>query len=126
MGEYVVKMRGVIVGRAALAASDPASGVLTGPFRPGLGWDLVEPIFRLYAEATPGGAAGAAGATDEAKLARFFKARDALGLELHDARGAVMPTRAIMVYDFRREAGRDALELEVIAGAGWDWGGRRG
>ena len=114
--EFVVKMRGVIVGRAALAPSAPETGVLTGPFRPGLGYDLVQPVFRLYAEAVPrdGG-----GATDEAKLARFFKARDALALELHDARGRLMPTRAIMIYDATEESGPDALELEVIAGAGW-------
>jgi hypothetical protein len=60
---------GVIVGRSN---SEPRRGrrSASGAFRPGLGYDLVEPIFSLY---------GVAGSDEEA-LARYRKSRDALRL----------------------------------------------
>jgi hypothetical protein len=77
---YTVRLRGIIVGRAELAAVDPATGARAGAFRPGPGYDLVEPLFQL-------------------RGTRFEQAMRALGLELLDDRGAVVPTRSIDIRD---------------------------
>ena len=98
---YTLRLRGVIVGRSDLEDADPsrdrARGIARGRFRPSIGYDLVQPIFQLYAEAvpTPGGAVA-----DDAKLERFTRARDALGLELVDATGRAAGTRSILVLDY--------------------------
>jgi hypothetical protein len=107
---YTVRMRGVTVGWSDLEQTDDGAGVATGAFRPGPGYDLVQPIFRLYAEAVP---RGASTATDEAKLARYHAARERLGLTLHGPRGGAIPTAALHVYDYTSEAGADALRLEA-------------
>jgi hypothetical protein len=107
---YVVHMRGVIIGRSDLERTSP-SGARAGRFHPGPGYDLVQPVFRLFAEATT---AGSGETVDAAKLARYTKARDALLLELRDAAGRALATRSIRIVDRVAELGSDALELEVI------------
>ena len=77
---YTVRLRGIIVGRAELAASDPATGLRSGAFRPGPGFDLVEPLFQLSGP-------------------RFNQAMQALKLELLDNTGTVVPTRSIDIRD---------------------------
>jgi hypothetical protein len=77
---YTVRLRGIIVGRADLAAADPASGARAGAFRPGPGYELVEPLFDL-------------------RGTRYEEAMLALGLELLDDRGIVVPTRSIDIRD---------------------------
>jgi hypothetical protein len=77
---YTVRLRGIIVGRADLAESDPSTGARSGTFKPGPGYDLVEPLFQL-------------------RGTRFEQAMRALGLELLDDRGAVVPTRSIDIRD---------------------------
>jgi hypothetical protein len=76
---FTVKLRGIIVGRAQLASPD-ASGVRSGAFRPGPGFDLVEPLFQLNGP-------------------RYLQAMQALRLELLDETGAVVPTRSIDIRD---------------------------
>ena len=61
-------MSGVIVGRSELETRDESRHRASGVFRPGLGYELVQPIFDLLQ--------GAAGDADA--LARYRKARDAL------------------------------------------------
>ena len=77
---FTVRLRGIIVGRAELAASDPATGLRSGAFRPGPGFDLVEPLFLLTGQ-------------------RFQQAMQALKLELLDDKGSVVPTRSIDIRD---------------------------
>jgi len=77
---FTVRLRGIIVGRAELAASDPATGLRSGAFRPGPGFDLVEPLFHLSGQ-------------------RFEQAMQALKLELLDHMGTVVPTRSIDIRD---------------------------
>lgn len=77
---YTVRLRGIIVGRADLAAPDPDTGARSGAFKPGPGYDLVEPIFLLTGT-------------------RFDHAMRALRLELLDERGDVVPTRSIAIRD---------------------------
>ena len=104
---YTVRMRGVIVGRSDLERSDAAEGRRAGAFRPGPGYDLVQPVFRLHAEATDGSAGDV---TDPIKLDRYYRARDALRLELVDSAGKTIPTSSIHIID----RGTPAIELEVI------------
>ena len=108
---YVLKLRGVIVGRSELERADPGMGIRAGVFRPGLGYELVQPIFRLFAEATPmpGGEP-----LDQIKLARYLDARDKLPLELVDARGRTIKTAAIHIADYSEKRGPDAMSLDVL------------
>ena len=75
---FTLTMSGVIVGRSDLERRDPATRVARGVFRPGLGYDLAQPVFSLYENA--GG--------DEAALGRYHRAREALQLQLTDPAGA--------------------------------------
>lgn len=123
---FTVRMRGVTVGWSSLEHLDDGMGVAHGAFRPADGYDLVEPIFRLYAEAVGDPPREPA---DEAKLARYFAARDRLGLTLHAPNGSVVPTGWIDIHDFRPEGGDDAIEImaQLLDQDAW-WsavGGRR-
>lgn len=108
---YTLKMRGVIVGRSSLERADASTRVATGAFRPGLGYDLVQPVFRLYAEAVPDPDAPP---VDDEKLERFRAAAGRLGLELFDREGRRVETSSIHVFDYVVERGSDALVLEVV------------
>lgn len=79
---YVLKLRDVIVGRSDLAERDRGSRVARGAFRPGLGWDLVEPIFGL--------ADGANGGVSNEQRARYQRARDTLALALYAPDGVLV------------------------------------
>ena len=97
---FTVTMSGVIVGRSDLETRNEADRIVSGVFRPGLGYDLAQPVFELYLgrDASP-----------EA-LARYRKARDALQLQLTDSAGTLVTVRELYI---RRESGPrlDAREL---------------
>lgn len=107
---HTVKFHGVVVGWSDLEQIEPDLGRAHGRFRPGLGYELVQPIFRLYAEAVP---RADDAERDEAKLERYYKSRDALKLELVDATGRVIPTSAIHIVDYRGDDMGDC-ELDVL------------
>ncbi|MDQ6828660.1 MAG: hypothetical protein M3081_07320 [Gemmatimonadota bacterium] len=102
---YTVRMHGVSIGFSSLSEADAASRVARGDFRAGLGFELVQPIFRLYAEAMP---RGASEPNDRAKLQRFQRARQALALELVSPAGRVLETESILILDYD-----DGRELEA-------------
>jgi len=77
---FTVRLRGIIVGRAHLDSPDPSTGLRSGAFRPGPGYDLVEPLFQLRGQ-------------------RYQQAMQALRLELLDEKGVVVPTRSIDIRD---------------------------
>lgn len=106
---HTVKLRDVVVGHSDLESVDVSLGRAWGNFRPGLGYELVQPVFRLFTEAVPmlGGEP-----RDQEKLARYHAARDRLGLSLVDARGNVIETSAIHIADYLEAKGK--LELEVL------------
>ena len=107
---HTVRLHGVIVGHSELEDREPEAGRARGAFRPGLGYELVQPVFRIYAHAVPPD-----GSTrDEAALQRYYKARDALHLELVDASGRAIKTSAIHIEDYTVEAGPSAITLDVL------------
>ena len=97
---FILKMSGVIVGRSELENRDVNRRVATGVFRPGLGYDLVQPIFQLL---------DMAGDSAEA-MARYRKSRDALRLQLTDSSGSALIVRELHI---RRNASSGAPMLEV-------------
>ena len=103
---HTLKLHGIVVGWSDLEQSEPDLGRARGRFRPGIGYELVQPVFRLFAEAVP--RTGSA-ERDEAKLARYYRSRDALKLELVDAAGKLIPTSAIHIADYSGE-----YELDVL------------
>jgi hypothetical protein len=102
-------MKGVIVGHSDLERTDESLGRAWGVFRPGIGYDLVQPVFQLFTEAVPmpGGEP-----LDKEKLARYHAARDRLGLELVDGEGNVIRTSAIHIADYTGRTGK--IELDVL------------
>ena len=108
--KHTVKLHGVIVGHSDLEHSERGVGRAWGAFRPALGYDLVQPVFRLYSKAVgPDGAQ-----QDAAMLQRYYKARDALNLELTDASGGRIPTSTIHIADYTIEDGPSAIQLDVL------------
>ncbi len=105
---YTVRLHGIAVGRSDLDRLDPEGGYARGTFSPATGYQLVQDVFRLYADAvpeTPGAVA------DPEKLQRYYKARDALQLKLIDPDGTIISGTTVHVYE--RAGNDDALELEV-------------
>ncbi|MFI5228592.1 MAG: hypothetical protein ACHQWU_05960 [Gemmatimonadales bacterium] len=108
---HTVRLHGVIVGHSDLEHAQPDVGRAWGAFRPGLGYELVQPVFRLFAHAEPRDGSP----RDAGLLARYHKSRDALGLSLEDASGRVIPTSAIHIADYTIEEGPTAIELDVLS-----------
>ncbi len=104
---HTVRLHGVIVGHSDLEERAPEARQASGQFRPGIGYELVQPIFLLFRQAVPlpGGEP-----MDEDKLARYHAARDRLGLELVDASGRRIATNAIHIADY----GATNRRLEVL------------
>jgi len=107
---HTVRLKGVIVGYSELENIDETLGRAWGLFRPGMGYDLVQPIFRLFAEAVPLDGS----AKNASVLQRYYNARDALELELQDQHGRVIRTSGIHIADYREEEGEAAIELDVL------------
>jgi hypothetical protein len=108
---HILKLHGVVVGWSDLERIEPDLGRARGRFRPGVGYELVQPVFRLFAEAVP---RAEKSERDEAKLARYHRSRDALKLELVDPTGRVIPTSAIHIADYRNDEDGGDCELEVL------------
>src|SRR5437763_1517142 len=107
---HTLRLHGVIVGHSELENAEPLVGRAWGPFRPGLGYDLVQPVFRLFAQAVPRDGSS----RDEVLLERYYKARDALKLELADADGRALRTSAIHIADYTVEEGSGGMEIDVL------------
>ena len=117
-GRHTITLHGIVVGYSELEHVDPSLGTARGTFRPGIGYDLVQPIFRLYSEAVPHAGGSVA---DEEKLARYHGARDALALVLEDDAGRAVKTSAIHISDYSHQP-KGTVEVEVLISdrAYWD------
>jgi hypothetical protein len=109
-GRYTVLIKGIAVGYSELEDLDASLGRARGRFRPGVGYDLVQPVFRLFTEAVP---SPGADVVDHKKLERYHQARDALGLSLEDDAGRTIRTSAIHIADYSKWWG-GAIEIEVL------------
>lgn len=116
-----MKLHAIVIGWSDLERADPLSGKARGRFRPGVGYDLVQPVFNLYAEAVP---APGAEVGDREKLDRYHKSRDALGLSLEDDAGRVIRASAIHIEDYSARRG-GGIEVEVLI-SDTDYWARRG
>ena len=103
---HTVKLHNVTVGHSELEHAEPELGRAWGVFRPGVGYELVQPIFQLFRDAVPmkGGEP-----LDEVKLAKYHAAREKLGLTLLDSSGRAIATSAIHIADYGPE-----IELDVL------------
>jgi hypothetical protein len=117
---HTVKLHGVIVGHSELEHADRSVGRAWGAFRPGLGYDLVQPVFRLFAQAVPTDGSP----RDDATLARYYAARDALKLTLENAAGEKIPVSAVHIADYTVESGPSAIALDVLIDDDDYWAGR--
>jgi hypothetical protein len=107
---HTVRLHGVIVGHSELENVDPDLGRAWGEFRPGLGYELVQPVFLLFAQAVPRDGSP----KDSALLDRYHQSRDALHLELQDDRGHTIKTSAIHIADYSGREGSSTPELDVL------------
>jgi hypothetical protein len=92
----IVRLKNVIVGHADVEPAPDNPRVAQGEFRPGIGWDLIAPVFELHAEGRGDPASGRA--PDAALLERFGRAFRALDLAAFDDAGA-----KLQLHDLRFE-----------------------
>lgn len=110
MSRHTVRLKDIVVGWSDLEDVEPNLGRARGRFRPGIGYELVQPVFQLYAKAVPTPGADAA---DLDLLDRYHRSRDLLGLSLVDDAGRAIRTSAIHIADYS-DASDGAIELEVL------------
>ena len=119
---HTVRLHGVVIGYSELEDVEPSLGRARGRFRPGTGYELVQPVFRLFVEAVP---TPGAEASDAAKLERYHRSRDALGLALEDDTGRAIRTSAIHISDYSEQRG-GSIDLEVLISDPAYWSRRTG
>ena len=110
---FTLTMSGVIVGRSELETRDVSARVARGTFRPGLGYELTQPIFALF---TPRDG-------DADALARYRKAREALKLQLADSAGTPVRFRELHIRPASGDGGNDGslmMEVETDDPAIWN------
>jgi hypothetical protein len=117
---HTVRLHGVIVGHSELENIERGVGRAWGQFRPGVGYELVQPVFRLFAQAVP-----LDGVKNTTLLDRYIAARDKLNLELVDADGQRIHASAIHIADYTVEEGSSAISLDVLISDDAYWA-RRG
>lgn len=120
-GRHTVMLKGVAIGYSDLEDAEPTLGRARGQFRPGVGYDLVQPVFELFTQAVPSPGAEVA---DAEKLARYHKSRDALGLSLEDDQGRAIRATAIHIADYSH-LDRGGMQLEALISDAEYWKNRR-
>jgi hypothetical protein len=119
---HTIRLQSVIVGYSELENIEPELGRAWGAFRPGLGYELVQPVFRLFAKAVPRDGS----AKDAEMLERYYSARDALQLRLEYPDGRLIRTSAIHIADYTVEEGSAALEVDALISENAYWEQRVG
>ena len=108
---HTLRLLTVTIGHSDLEHAEVDVRRAWGAFRAGLGYELVQPVFRLFS-----GAVSRDGVThDPALLERYYNARDRLHLELIDGDGNAIETTTIHIIDYSSGDGRpDDVELDVL------------
>jgi hypothetical protein len=115
VSRHTIKLHSVVIGWSDLDHADAFAGKASGKFRPGAGYDLVQPVFQLYTEAVaPGG-----DVRDRDKLERYHKSRDKLGLTLEDDEGRLVPTSVIHIADYSSAKGGISVEVLITDREYW-------
>lgn len=113
---YTLRLRDIVIGWSALDDLDETERRARGEFRPGLGYELVEPIFVLRPD-NPTSADAAE------RDHRYRRARDTLALSLHGRDGGMIDTARIDIY--ASPAGRAlVLDVSIVDDAFWKTRGR--
>jgi len=107
---HTVRLHNVVIGYTELEHAEPELGRARGRFRPGVGYDLVQPVFALYTTAVP---APGGEVRDQEALDRYHRSRDKLGLSLEDADGRQVRTSAIHIADYSGVR-NGTIEIEVL------------
>lgn len=121
MSRHTVRLQNVVVGHTDLEHVEPELGRARGRFRPGIGYDLVQPVFGLFTQAVP---SPDGGVRDQALLDRYHRSRDALGLALEDDQGRRIRTSVIHIADYSAVRG-GGIEIEVLISDREYWARRR-
>jgi len=119
---HTIRLQSVVVGYSELENIEPELGRAWGAFRPALGYELVQPVFRLFAQAVPRDGSP----KNSELLDRYYAARDALHLRLEDPDGRLIRTSAIHIADYTVEEGSAALEVDVLISEDRYWEQRVG
>ena len=119
---HTIRLQSVVVGYSELENIEPELGRAWGAFRPALGYELVQPVFRLFAQAVPRDGSP----KNSELLERYYAARDALHLRLEDPDGRLIRTSAIHIADVTVEEGSAALEVDVLISEDRYWEQRVG
>lgn len=106
---YTIRLKDITIGWCDLDARDPSTRLARGDFRPGLGWELVEPIFVLRPTATD-----ATGPDALERESRYRRARDTLDLSLHSSDGAEVDTARIDIMRDEKSATGLSLEVSIV------------
>lgn len=109
---YTLRLKEIVIGWSDLEQRDVTTRVARGNFRPGLGYELVEPIFvlRPVDPSTPDALE---------HEARYRRARNTLALSLHAADGAEIDTARIDIMRDDDSSTELALEVSVVDRAFW-------
>jgi len=119
---HTIRLQSVVVGYSELENIEPELGRAWGALRPALGYELVQPVFRLFAQAVPRDGSP----KNSELLERYYAARDALHLRLEDPDGRLIRTSAIHIADYTVEEGSAALEVDVLISEDRYWEQRVG
>jgi hypothetical protein len=106
---YRLSLGSTVLSTSRLEERDPCMGVAWGQFEPTPEYELVRPVFRLFAAADE---LPASAARDEA-FRRYYRARDAMRLSVSDADGAGLPCGDVHVLEVAATGAAGVLQLEV-------------
>ena len=113
---FLLTMSGVVVGRTDLENRDAARQIAHGAFRPGLGYELAQPVFDMYEAAH----------SDAAARDRYRRAREALQLQLTDPGGSTVGFRELHIRRSDGEpAGSKDYVIEVVTDDPQLWSGKK-
>jgi len=108
---FQIYSRETMIGQSNLDQLDPPMGIASGKFVPSADYKDVQPVFRLYVEATT----NASGQASE-MLKRYYQEQDRLQLTVRLPDGEGVPVQWVHIEDFSAELGE--IQATVVASDG--------
>ena len=84
-------------------------GIASGDFLPSENYPKVQPVFRLYTEASINEAGRNSGLFEH-----YYRERDKLGLTIRLASGEIIPVQVVHIQDFSVELGEMEVTIATI------------